>query len=305
MSGVRQFAWAGALLALLVGPGHAALQVIGDGITGDVDVADGTTLWSLIQNVQTPVAPGYNAKNAILHNYVIATSADGAVSVFSAGELDPSFGGTNAAPYIGVSGGAYALIDPNAGASGRDLADLSSLTVVAAPAEPNGPGGVSSSFALTGLVTSPGTYASADLPSPPPVPASATADGGEQFYAFLDPASSSVTRDIVVTAATDGYLVVFSLAELDPALGGDPGDLLAYVGPSFPADGLARIVTPDDNKHGRWNSNLDFVDVAAVPEAPTWAMILFGFAGLGLAVRHSGCRLRAALRTRPASDGRA
>ena len=39
-----------------------------------------------------------------------------------------------------------------------------------------------------------------------------------------------------------------------------------------------------DNKLNRWVSNLDFIDVAAVPEAPTWVMMLAGFAGLGLGV---------------------
>ena len=138
MTFAGRLALAAGLLAASVAPGHADLKVIGDGISGEYAVADGTTLWSLIQNVQTPVASGYNAKNAILHNYVVATSANGAVSVFSAGELNPLFGGTNIAPYVSVSGGKYSLLDPNAGASGRNVTDLTSLRVVAAPALPAG-----------------------------------------------------------------------------------------------------------------------------------------------------------------------
>ena len=81
---------------------------------------------------------------------------------------------------------------------------------------------------------------------------------GVQFYAFLDPfAAADATSDIVMTGASDGYLVVFSLAELDPALGGNPNNLLAYAG----AASFARIVAPDDRMHGRWNSNLVSIEV--------------------------------------------
>ena len=287
---VRRLACAAALLAFSVAPGRAGLQVIGDGITGDVAVANGTSLWSLIENVQTPVASGYNSKNAILHDYVVATSVDGAQSVFSAGELDPSFGGTNAAPYISVSGGDYTLVDPNAGASGRDLANLTSLTVVAAPALPTGPGGPSSSVDLSGKVTNPGDYTLTDLETGfAAVEETVSGDAytGVPLQTFLAPSGVSATDGVVVVGATDGYEVVFSLAEIDPSLGGNPQNLLPYAdtGGNFPGDGVARVIFPDDNKHGRWVSNIDFIDVgvAAVPEAPVWTMMLIGFAGLGLA----------------------
>jgi hypothetical protein len=297
MKSARLFALAAGLLTLSVTAGHAGLQVIGDGITGDYNVSNGTSLWSLVQNVQTPALPGHDNKNAILHNYVVGRTASGGVSVFSAGELDPSFGGTGGAPYVSVNGGKYGLVDPNAGAAGRDLSNVTSLTVIAIPALPSGPGGASSSFGLSGLVTDPGTYTAADLPSPPP--ASVTVQGsayeGEPLYAFLNPLTAAIaTSDIVVTGATDGYLVVFSLAELDPALGGTSASLLVYAGATFPGAALARIVTPYDNKHGRWNSNIDFIDVAAVPEASTWALMLLGFSVIGLAARRAGGSLRAA-----------
>ncbi len=297
MKSTRSFALAVGLLTLSITPGHAGLQVIGDGITGDYAVSDGTSLWSLIQNVQTPSLPGHDDKNAILHNYVVGRTASGGVSVFSAGELDPSFGGTGAAPYVSVNGGAYGLVDPNAGAAGRDLSNLVSLTVIAVPGLPSGPGGASSSFGLSGLVTNPGTYTAANLPNPPP--ASVTVQGspyeGKLLYTFLNPLAAAIaTSDIVVTGATDGYLVVFSLAELDPALCGTSANLLSYAGATFPGAALARIVTPYDNKHGRWNSNIDFIDVAAVPEAPTWVLMLLGFSVIGLAARRAACSLGAA-----------
>jgi len=48
--------------------------------------------------ITTSTPAGYNGKNAILHDYLLATSASGAQSVFSLGELDPSFGGTAPTP---------------------------------------------------------------------------------------------------------------------------------------------------------------------------------------------------------------
>ncbi len=296
MRSVSRLAVAAAALAISVASGHAGLLVTGDGITGDYAVADGTTLWSLISGVQTPVAPGYNAKNKILHNYVVAENAGGAISVFSAGELNPSFGGTNTAPYISAVGGEYGLVDPNAGAAARGVTDLTSLTVVAVPALASSAGGVSSGFTLSGLVTNPGSYTYAGLQAFPP--ASATVSGstydGTSLYGFLDPANASALSAIVAVGATDGYLAVFSLAELDPALGGNPDNLLAYAGATFPGAGVARIVTPSDNMHGRWVSNIDSIGVTAVPEPSAWAMLLAGFAGLGLMARRAKRTLRTA-----------
>jgi hypothetical protein len=287
---MRVLKWAFCAAGLLAGsiaPASAGLQVIGSGISGNYSVADGTTLWSLLGGVTTPVAPGENGKNAILHNYVVAHGGDGSISVFSIGEIDPSFGGTNLAPYIEASGGAYTLIDPNAGASGRDLAGLTSLQVIAVPALPTGPGGQSASLNLSGHVSAPGKYTLSDLENDfTPVHETVSGDTytGANLFDFLDPSGIAPTGGIVSVGATDGYLVVFSLAELDPALGGDPDILLPYAdtGSNFPADALARTLLPLDNKHGRWSSNIDSIQVAAVPELPGWSLMLIGFAGLGL-----------------------
>ena len=58
----------------------------------------------------------------------------------------------------------------------------------------------------------------------------------------------------VVVEAADGYRAVFSLAELDPALGGrrvlvaDARDGKPLAG----AEGPLRLVSPDDERHSRW-----------------------------------------------------
>jgi len=89
-------------------------------------------------------------------------------------------------------------------------------------------------------------------------------------------------------SATDGYEVVFSVAELDPNLGA-PNDLVPYAdtGGQFPADGLARIVIPGDNHAGRFVSNLDSLDVEAIPEPGTASLYWLNL----LPIFH-GCRKR-------------
>ena len=199
MNALRSAMMAGALTVMMTAPGHANLLIIGDGISGNDAVADGTTLWSLVGSVQTVTPPGYSSHNAILRNYVVATSTTGAISVFSLGEIDPNFGGTNGAPYISVIGGVYKLIDPNTGASGRDLSDLKSLQVIAAPAS-TGAGGQSTSVTLSGDTKNPGVYALSDLKSDF-TPAQTTWNGvtytGVSLLNFVNPSkTSSVTSQI-------------------------------------------------------------------------------------------------------------
>jgi hypothetical protein len=124
--------------------------------------------------------------------------------------------------------------------------------VLAAPALKIGAGGPSSSVKLSGLVNAPRAYTLTDLKTDfTPVTEMVSGDAytGVPLYTFINPNTSSVTSDIVVTGPTDGYEVVVSLAELDPALGGNPNNLLPYAdtGGDFPADGVARTIYPLDN----------------------------------------------------------
>jgi hypothetical protein len=92
---------------------------------------------------------------------------------------------------------------------------------------------------------------------------------------------------LVVTAATDGYEVVLSLAELDPSLGGNSADFLPYAdtGTNFPSDGVARTLYPSDNAHGRWESNLDEVEVLSVPEPASLPSFAAGLLALAMLTR--------------------
>ena len=285
MKDFRYVFMAVAMTLMMTAQGHANLLIVGDGIDSDGPVANNTTLWSLVGGIQTVTPTGYNAKNAILRNYVVAKSATGAESVFSLGEIDPFFGGASGlAPYISVTGNTYSLVDPNAGASGRNVNSLTSLTVIAAPAA-KGPGGPTTAVTLSGAVNNPGSYDLAALQSFPStqVTANGTLYTGVPLLDFIDPKFADITKQIVVTTASDGYVVTLSMAELDPAYGGSLRDLLAYAGGSdFPSNGVARLVFPGDTaRRGRWNSNLASIDVASVPEPATWAMMLLGFGGLG------------------------
>jgi hypothetical protein len=277
----------------------------------------GISLWGFLggANAASPASPTYgaittsmpvgdNGKNAILHDYLLATSSSGAKSVFSLGEIDPAFGGTAPIPaFIAFKTASNTLLAAPQlvvpGVSGRSLSNVTSLQLLAAPALAAGPGGISTSVKLTGSVTNPGTYTQSDLKTKF-TPATKTISGdtytGVPLWTFLG-AQGSSTDKIVVTMATDGYEVVLALAELDPALGGNPDDLLPYAdtGTDFPADGVARTILPLDNKHGRWESNLDAVDVEAVPEPGSLALFASALASLALVTRRRGGIMRDAM----------
>ena len=269
----------------------------------------GVSLWNLLGGaasssatsptygaITTTTPAGYNGKNAILRYYVAGTSGTGGASVVSLGEIDPSFVGTTIQPFIAyeTTGGSLLatpeLVVP--GSPARDLSDLTGLTLTSVPALPTGvTGTASTAVALSGPVTNPGSYSLSQFEGFPvitPVVGSTTYTGTSLAH-FIDASRGFPTADIVVTQATDGYEVVFSYGEIDPALGGNANDVLAYAssGSDFPADALARIIIPSDNpyKHGRWQSNLDAVileQAVPVPEPASIALLAGGILATGL-----------------------
>ena len=299
---------AGVLIGLAGGPARADVALSGpDSNAGSYSisaleaagVSDGTatdgsltgvSLWGLLGGgtggVLTRTPAGDNSKNAILRYYVVGTSATGQQSVVSLGEVDPNFGTTSAFIAYQHNGGS-ALATPElvvTGAPGRDLTNLTSLQLMAVPALPSGGSGVSTGVQLSGTVSRPGTYSAADLIADfTSVTKTVSGDTytGVPLFSFINSGDSNVTGQIVVAQATDGYEVVYSLAELDPSLNGNAGDLLPYAdtGTDFPGDGVARTILPGDNKHGRWVSNVDAIIVSDVPEPASLTLLA---AGLGL-----------------------
>jgi hypothetical protein len=263
----------------LAAAGSALGTVTANGLTG-------ISLWSLLGGdsagdsdvvISTPI--GDNGKNAILRSYVLATSITGAQSIVSLGEIDPFFGGTaSVADFVAFSGtdGRPELVFPSTNASGRNILDLASLQVLAAPAVASGPGGISTSFALAGNVARPGTYTLSDLQAFPKITEIAGGDTytGASLWAVLGANSGNVLKQYVVATGTDGYEILYSLAELDPNLGA-PNDLIPYADTQgqFPSDGFVRIIIPGDNHFGRYVSNLNSLDVISIPE-PATAVLL-------------------------------
>jgi hypothetical protein len=283
----------------LIGPTSTAGIYSTSALAADANSSDtvdsggltGISLWGLLGgangNITTSTPAGDNGKNAILRYYLVGTGG-GAQSVVSLGEINPNFGGTSTTPAFVAfknTGGSLLstpeLIVP--GAPGRTVQNLTNLQLLSVPALPIGPGGVSTSLTLSGLVNSPGIFTLAMLQNNfTPVRQTVGGDTytGIPLNTFLNPSSSNINSQIVVGKATDGYEVVYSLAEL-----ANLNDLLPYADTvaDFPADGIARTILPDDNKRGRWISNLSSleVDTAVTPLPATWTMMLIGLAGLG------------------------
>ena len=266
----------------------------------------GYSLWGLLGGAaaSSPISPIYgaittatpagdNGKNAILRYYVLATGSG--QSLFSLGEIDPSFSGSATPDLVTFSGNTASLISTKPGAGGRDVIGLASLQLLSVPALPqvtNAP--ESTGVTLTGNVSYPGAYAfqGADPQNVSPITETVNGDSytGPPFLNLIDPSNPGILDQYVITAGTDGYQVLLSLAELDPAFGASTAanqvDLVPYADTNgnFPGDGLARTILPADTvfAHGRWVSNLDLIGVAAVPEPAASALLASGLLGMAI-----------------------
>jgi hypothetical protein len=279
----------------LVAPDVAQLQGLGAiSKTVGADTYVGVSLWSLLAGTGgNGITTTGGGNNAILRNYVLAAGDTGGSELISVGEIHPNFGGQGD-PFLvayqlnGVALGAPVLIDAEDPTRTRDLPNLASLRVLSAPRPPAGAGGVSTSFDLTG-VGAPAKYNLAALQALPATTATnvtflrgSTPVGphdyaGVRLWDLLNLGgidASSISTGYLIATGSDGYEVLFSLAELDPTLGGIPA-LIAYAvdGSNLGADGFTRVVVPGDSRGGRYVSNIVSLDVRSVPE-PASALLL-------------------------------
>ncbi len=265
-------------------------------------------------------------KNDVLDRYVLATGTDGYRSVFSLGELSPTFGNRpDLAAYAetvrGVStplaaDGFARVTAPGDVKGGRYVSNLVNLDVRTSGSTVQAAGsGPSTQFRVSGTVAAPSAFDLAALQALPKVTVTVGGHtyGGASFWDLLNASvglrlDSAVKNDVLghyaVATGSDGYKAVFSLGELDPAFGNQP-DLIAYEEDGAPlgAAGFARLVVPNDVRAGRWVSNLVALEVfsaAPVPEPQTRAFLLAGLFALGMVCRRRGVGACLA----PASGGR-
>jgi hypothetical protein len=248
----------------------------------------GVSVYSLLTQagLQSP-----SGKNGVLQDYVTVTDGSGNQVVLSEGEVDPSFGGATSTDIIALTMNGQSIAptlivpgDINAGVGGRDLAGVAALTVGEA-AKTGVPviAGPPPTFTVGGAATMPANpYAVASVQA---LGASTQTDtflagATPQTYTFTGATLFSVVSaaglpagnvldDYVVATGSDGYAVLYSLGEIDPAYRAGNVALVAYddgtgTFPSIGGGGDFRTTAPFDGKGGRYDSNLEALTVASV-----------------------------------------
>lgn len=172
------------------------------------------------------------------------------------------------------------------------LACAASLALLAGVAQAEGPaprpvlpvvkaaaadkGQEATQFAIEGLVMTPATYDRAALAT---LPQSTLKVGditysGVSLWTLLSKADivthpdikNDTLREFVVATASDGYMLLISLGEIDPDFGNQPCLIATQRnGADFTSGGFARLVFPNDVKKGRWVLNLTGLKVSEAP----------------------------------------
>ncbi len=262
----------------------------------------GTSTWGLLD--QAGIVVDTNVHNDVLNRYVLATGTDGYQAVFSLGELHPWFSGRQSLVVydeivdgvqqpLGPDDGFARITSPGDVRGGRYVSNLVNLDLRSSDSVyPMGPRVPSTEFLVSGAVQTPTVF---DLAALQALPAVTQEIGGVSYtgVSFWDLLNTQVGIDLdasvhnhilshyVVAVGSDGYKVVFSMGELSPFFGNQP-NMIAYMTDGEllgDSHGFARVVAPNDDRRGRWMSNLVALEVyaaAPIPEPGTWLLMLLG-----------------------------
>jgi len=274
----------------------------------------GVSLWTFLGDGPGPNPPGVimgTGKNPSLRNYIVATGSNGSQSLVSLGEINPSFGNP---PQGSLDLIAYKqngsllsfpqLIVPQDTSGARNVTNLASLNVLSVPQAPTGPGGYSSQFTVSVPGNAPVSVNLTTLTSYPSVTETVSYLAGSthvtdtftgvpvwNLLSQLGATQNDILTKYLTATGSDGYNVLFSLAEFDPKLGAPAYPMEAIVAyadsngeltaPS--GSGFARLVIPGDNFGGRFVSNLVNLEVVnAVPEPTSALLLISGLAAIAL-----------------------
>ena len=283
-------------------------------IGGVTSIYTGVSLWTFLGDGAGPNPPNVimgTGKNPSLRNYIVATGSNGSQSLVSLGEINPSFGNP---PQGSLDLIAYKqngsllsspqFIVPQDTSGARSVTNLASLNVLSVPQAMGTGGGLSTEFTVSVPGNAPVYVNLATLKSYPSVTETVTyLSGGSpvtdtftgvpvwNLLSQLGATQNDILTKYLTATGSDGYNVLFSLAEFDPKLGAPAypmeaivayadsnGDLMSPTG-----SGFARLVIPGDNFGGRFVSNLvDLEVVDAVPEPTSALLLISGLAAIAL-----------------------
>jgi len=271
----------------------------------------GVSLWTFLGDGSGPNPPGVimgTGKNPSLRNYIVATGSNGSQSLVSLGEINPSFGNPPpgsldliAYKQNGSLLSSPQLIVPQDTSGARNVTNLASLNVLSVPQAPTGPGGYSSQFTVSVPGNAPVSVNLATLSSYPSVTETVTYLSGGipvtgtftgvpvwNLLSQLGATQNDILTKYLTATGSDGYNVLFSLAEFDPKLGAPAYPMeaiVAYADSNGPLidSGFARLVISGDNFGGRFVSNLVNLEVVnAVPEPTSALLLISGLAAIAL-----------------------
>ncbi|MBV8312591.1 MAG: hypothetical protein JO344_19575, partial [Planctomycetaceae bacterium] len=192
------------------------------------------------------------------------------------------------------------FIVPQDTSGARSVTNLASLNVLSVPQAPTGPGGLSTEFTVSVPGNAPVYVNLATLKSFPSVtetvmymsggtPVTDTFTGVPiwNLLSQYGATQNAILTRYLTATGSDGYNVLFSLAEFDPNLGAPtyPNEaIVAYADTNgdLTSSGFARLVIPGDNFGGRFVSNLVSLDVVTVPEPTSALLLISGLAAIAL-----------------------